>query len=82
MKKWIYVVKTGEELEVWAADIDGALDVVSAYLMAPADRARVRVEPEEPPRPRKYIPVVADLLQAASEQFQGAAPTYSQCHGS
>jgi hypothetical protein len=27
-------------------------------------------EPEEPRRERKYIPVVADLLKAASEQFQ------------
>lgn len=29
-------------------------------------------EPEEQPRPRKYIPVVADLLQAAAAQFQFA----------
>jgi hypothetical protein len=27
-------------------------------------------EPERPPRERKYIPVVADLLKAASEHFQ------------
>jgi hypothetical protein len=27
-------------------------------------------EPERPPRERKYIPVVADLLRAAAEQFQ------------
>ncbi|WP_213772365.1 hypothetical protein [Bradyrhizobium sp. dw_78] len=27
-------------------------------------------EPERPPRERKYIPVVADLLKAAAEQFQ------------
>ena len=27
-------------------------------------------EPERPPRPHKAIPVVADLLQAAAEQFQ------------
>ena len=26
--------------------------------------------PERPPHPRKYIPVVADLLRAAAEQFQ------------
>ena len=29
-------------------------------------------EPEQPPRERKYIPVVADLLKAASEYFQFA----------
>jgi hypothetical protein len=27
-------------------------------------------EPERPPRERKYIPVVADLMRAAAEQFQ------------
>ena len=27
-------------------------------------------EPEEPPRERKYIPLVADLLKAAADQFQ------------
>ncbi|SDT13028.1 hypothetical protein [Bradyrhizobium canariense] len=29
-------------------------------------------EPERPPRERKYIPVVADLMKAAAEQFQFA----------
>ena len=36
----------------------------------PVDPSPAPPEPEEPRRERKYIPVVADLLKAAAEQFQ------------
>src|SRR5713226_8833559 len=36
----------------------------------PVDPSPSPPEPEEPRRERKYIPVVADLLKAAAEQFQ------------
>jgi hypothetical protein len=36
----------------------------------PVDPSRAPSEPAEPRRERKYIPVVADLLKAAAEQFQ------------
>jgi hypothetical protein len=38
----------------------------------PVNPAPSPAEPEQPPRERKYIPVVADLLKAAAKQFQFA----------